>query len=172
MSYFPNVKVPIKNSANNAYQSDVVGNKTDDGGGDSLVSRSFINDKHEHSPAKVYPSQAVGIDVTKSDNPWELGDFAVVVPANTITDYFDIHSINFDNVPTNGVYEIVLYAGADSAEVEIGRTRFTRQLASSVEFESMFMSPICPPNTQIKAKLCGSNGAATTVVISIRYHTY
>jgi len=172
MSYVPNVPVPAQNSAANAFQSEVVGNKTDDENGNSAYSRGFKTDTHAHSAAKVYPTLAAGANVTKSATPWTLGAFAVIVPTNTIADPFDIHGLNFDSVPDNGTYEIVLYAGPDASEVEIGRVRFTRTAATDIELESPFMSPINAANAQIKAKLAGSNASATVVAISLRYHIY
>ena len=171
MSYFPNVPVPAPNSANNVYQSDVVGNKTDDENGTSIASRVYKTDHHDHSAAMVYPTMTVGVDVTKDVAPWTLGAFAVIAPAGAIGAEFDIHGLNFDSVPNAGTYEIVLYAGPDGGEVEIGRTRFTRQ-ASDVSTEVPFQTPITAAGSQIKAKLAGSNGNATTVPTSIRYHLY
>jgi hypothetical protein len=164
--------VPSVNSANNTLSSEVVGNKQDDGTGTSLFSQGYKADKHSHSPAKVYPTLAAGNTVTKSATPWTLGVFAVIVPANTITLAFDIHGINYDNIADNGIYEIVLYSGADGAEVEIGRTRFTRTSAGNRDSESLFHSNIVAANSQIKAKLAGSNAIATAIPLSVRYHTY
>jgi hypothetical protein len=172
MSYFPNVPVPAVNSADNVYQSDVVGNKGDDEDGSSLYAQNYKANRHVHSIARVYPTLAASIDVTKDVAPWTLGAFAVLVPAGTITSPFDIHGLNFGEVPNAGEYEIVIYAGADGAEVEVGRTRFARQGGNTVQLESPFQTPIIAANTQIKAKLAGSNGSATAVPTSIRYHTY
>jgi hypothetical protein len=164
--------VPTVDSAANSTEADVVGNKNDDENGSSLASKTFRSDKHQHSAAKVYPTLAAGATVTKSATPWTLGAFAVVVPTNTIAEEFDIHGINFDSVPDNGTFELVLYAGPNGSEVEIGRVSFTRVSASSTEFEVPFMCPLNSPNAQIKAKLAGSNSQATAAVLSIRYHVY
>lgn len=172
MSWIPNITVPAPNSPANTFQSDVVGNKSDDENGTSLASKTFRTDHHAHSPARVYPTLAAGSPVTKSAVAWTLGAFAVIVPAGTINGEFDIHGLNFDGVPDNGVYEIVLYSGPDGSEVEIGRTRFTRTGAGDIELEVPFMTPINAANSQIKAKLAGSNASATTVPFSIRYHIY
>lgn len=172
MSYFPNVPVPPINSADNTYQSDAVGNKSDDEDGSSLYARAYKTDRHDHSIARVYPTMADGVGVTKNAALWTLGNFAVLVPAGTIASPFDIHGLGFDSVPANGVYEVVIYAGPDGGEVEVGRTRFTRTAAGSIELEAPFQTPIIAAGSQIKAKLAGSNGAGTTVVVSIRYHLY
>lgn len=172
MSYFPNVPVPPVNSATDDFQSEVVGNKSDDEAGSSIYSRCYKTDTHDHSVCMVYPTMAAGAGVTKSGTPWTLGAFAVVIPAGVITDDFDVHGVNYDDIPTAGVYELVLYAGPNGGEVEVGRIRFTRTGTSAVETESPIQTPIIAANSQIKAKLAGSNGSTTTVVISLRYHVY
>ena len=171
-SYIPQVPVPPTNSPSNVFEADVVGNKTDDEQGSSAYSKVFRTDRHDHSAAMVYPSMTGGVAVTKDATPWTLGAFAVVIPAATIADAFDIHGINFDAFPTAGVYEIVLYSGPDGGEVEIGRARFTRLGTTEVAFESPFMCPIQSAGSQIKAKLAGSNASASVVTISLRMHTY
>jgi len=173
--YFPSINqipVPAPNSSANDWESDVVGNKLDDEQGSSLYSRGFKTDTHDHSVARVYPTMTAGATVTKSATPWTLGAFAVIVPAGTITGEFDVHGLNFDSVGDNGVYEIVLYAGPNGSEQEIGRTRFTRTAASDVELEVPFQTVINPAGSQIKAKLAGSNSSATAIPFSIRYHVY
>jgi hypothetical protein len=166
------IPVPAVNSVANVYQSDVIGNKSDDEDGSSLYSRAYKADLHDHSVAHVYPTMANGVSVTKNASPWTLGSFAVIIPAGTITNEFDIHGVGFDSVPDNGTFEVVLYAGADGGEVEIGRTRFTRTSPLTIELESPFQTPLVAANSQIKAKLAGSNSSASTVVMSVRYHTY
>ena len=195
MSYVPSalVPVPAQNSATNVNVSDVMGNKTDTSAGTSVVALekktdadvvtatgtvNTINtttardDKHFHSAAQVYPTLAAGVTVTKNNTAWVLGNYAVVVPANTIASTFDIHGINFDDITVAAVYELVLYSGADGAEVEIGRTRCTRTGTTAIATESPFMSAIVAANSQIKAKVAASNTGAGSVIISIRYHSY
>ena len=172
MSYFPNIPVPPANSAANVYQSDVVGNKSDDENGTSITSHVYKTDHHDHSVAMVYPSMAAGVNLTKDATPWTLGAFAVIVPAGAITGEFDIHGLNFDDVPNAGTYEIVLYAGPDGGEVEVGRTRFTRQGSNTTTLEVPFQTVINAAGTQIKAKLAGGNSNASNCPVSIRYHLY
>ena len=174
MSYVPSGQVPVpsQDSASNVNSSDVVGNKTDDEFGTSIAGRSNGLFEHAHMPAKVYPTMAAGVTVTKGVGSWVLGSFVVVVPANTITSPFDIHGINYDDVTAAGVYEIVLYSGADGSEVEIGRIRCTRTGTTAIATESPFMTVIVAANSQIKAKCAASQAGAGTVVVSLRYHTY
>ena len=174
-SYIPQVPVPDVNSTANAFESDVVGNKDDDEDGNSSYARVFKTDTHVHAASNVYPTLATGVTVTKAAASWGLasvGAFVVVVPTNTITDPFDIHGLNFENVPDNGTYEIILYAGPNGSEQEIGRARFTRTAASDIELEAPFQTVINAANTQIKAKMGGSNASASSATFSIRYHVY
>lgn len=163
--------VPTTNGTGNTYMSEVVGNKNDTTG-NSIYGMLYRANKHFHSASIVRPSMAAGVTVTKSATPWTLGAFATIVPTNSITAPFDIHSINFDSISANGVFEIVFYGGADGAEVEIGRTRFTRTTAADIANDSLFTTPVQAANTQIKAKLAGSSSGADTVVVSIRAHAY
>ena len=172
MSYFPNVPVPSSDSAGNVFASDVIGSKLDDEHGSSSFSKVFRTDAHAHSACMVYPSMSAGVNVTKNAAAWTLGAFAVIIPSNTISDSFDIHGINFDSVATNGIYEVVLYSGPDGSEVEICRTRITRTASSDIELEAAVQTPINAANSQIKAKLAGSNTSAAIVVMTVRYHLY
>ena len=121
--------VASTDDAGNTSLLQVVGSKADDEVGTSLYAKAYRLDRHDHSPAKCYPTLAPGVSVVKSATPYILGAFAVLVPANTIPDYFDIHGINFDDLPTAGVYELVLYAGPNGGEVEIGRTLYSSGLS-------------------------------------------
>ena len=171
---FTSVLVPVQsvNSTSNTNISDVIGNKSDDEFGTSIAGKVNGLFEHSHMASKCYPTMASGVTVTKGVGSWVLGAFAVVVPANTITSPFDIHGINFDDITAAGVYELVLYAGPDGSEVEIGRTRCTRTGTTAIATESPFMTVVNLANVQIKAKCAASQAGAGTVVISIRYHHY
>lgn len=164
--------IPSQNSTANAYPADVIGNKTDNALGNSLYSLAYKIHKHLHTASVVRPTMAAGVTVTKDAAAWTLGSFATIIPTGSVTAPFDIHSINFDSISANGTFEIVLYAGADGAEAEICRTRFTRTTAADIANDSPVMTAVQPANTQIKAKLAGSSSGADNVVISLRLHSY
>jgi hypothetical protein len=166
------IPVPAQNSANNAYIQDVVGNKTDTGAGDSIYSLLHIAEEHDHSASKVYPTLANTPDIDTPASIWTLGGFVEIVPANTITSIFDIHHINIEEVSTTGVYEVVLYSGLASSEVEIGRVRFAKTTNLAAVSSQPFQTIRLPANTRISAKSASSNSSSDTVGISIFYHTY
>lgn len=164
--------VPSKNSVNNAVMAEVVGQKTDDESGNSLYSLLHTNFEHFHSASKVYPTLANGITVTGAVGAWGLGAFVVIVPANTISSKFDIHHINVSAYNANDTFELVLYSGADGAEVEIGRVRFTRVSNVGSPPHIPFQSNLVSANSQIKAKIASQAGTSNTATVSIMYHIY
>jgi hypothetical protein len=172
MAYGPNIPVPSADSANNVYFTDVIGNKSDTHSGTSLAATSNLLRDHTHKPVKVYPTLADGVTVTGAAGAWGLGNFAVIVPDNTITSPFDIHFINVAAFNANDTFELVLYSGADASEVEIGRVRFTRITNVGAAPHIPFQTPINAANSQIKAKLASQAGTSNTATISIMYHTY
>jgi hypothetical protein len=127
---------------------------------------------HIHSAQKVYPTLANGVTVTGAAGAWALGAFAVLVPTNAIASPFDIHHINVAAYNASDTFELVLYAGANGAEVEIGRVRFSRISNVGAAPHVPMMTPINPANSQIKAKIASQNGTSNTATISIDYHTY
>jgi hypothetical protein len=164
--------VPAQNSADNLKARDVIGNKTDTHVGTSLYSLLETINEHIHSQVRCYPTLANGIVVTGAVAAWTLGAFAVVVPAGTITQDFDIHHINVAAYNANDTFELVLYKGADGAEVEIGRVRFTRTTNVGAPPHVPFQTAIIAANSQIKAKIASLNGTSNTATISIMYHHY
>lgn len=124
---------------------------------------------HFHSPSKVYPTLAAGVSVV-SGAAWTLGNFTEIIPANTITEKFDIHWVDVEDVTDDETYELVLYA----VETEIARIRFA---ADNPAGNRITTSPvpvqmeIQEANTQIQAKLA-SSGATETAIISVIYHEY
>lgn len=138
----------------------------------TLFGRAKRNDEHQHSVCKVYPTLANGVVVTGAAGAWALGAFVVIVPTNTITDAFDIHHINVAAYNSNDTFELVLYSGANGAEVECGRVRFTRTTNVGSPAHVPMQTPIIAANSQIKAKIASQNGTSNTATISIMYHTY
>lgn len=164
--------VPSQNSVNNLLPRDVIGNKTDNVSGNSIYSTEKSLNEHAHSPAKVYPTLANGVLITGAAGAWALGAFAVIIPTSTVTSIFDIHRIEVEAFSANDVYEIVLYSGADGAEVEVGRSRFTRLSNAGSSSPAYFQTALIAANSQIKAKISSAAGGSHTATISLGYHTY
>lgn len=79
-----------------------------------------------YNPVEVYPSGAAGATLVTADANWTLGAVGQVVPAATILNPFLLQTVTIETltgVAINGVYELVLYQGAEDAEV--ARVRFS-----------------------------------------------
>lgn len=112
---------------------------------------------------KVYPTLAAGVTVTGGAAAWELGVFATVVPALTITTSFIMDSVTVE-VPTAGaIGELVLYRGADDVEFARVRTTDNGLRFGFTAFEVL-------ANEKIRAKFASLAGGAQTAVVSIGYH--
>lgn len=165
--------VPSKNSADNVYTRDVIGNKTDNESGDSLYSKIYIAEKHVHGACKVAPTLATGITVTATTGAgaWTLGAFSSdIIAAGAVADPFDIHYINIESLSANTTYELVLYYGA--GDTEAGRVRFSRLNNNEAQNAVPFMSPLIPGGSRVRAKLATPADDGENCVISVYYHTY
>jgi len=165
------VTVPIADSADNVDWGDVIGNKTDTHLGSSIYSFAKLINEHIHTESLCYPTGAAGVVVTASNAaPWTLGNYAQIVPINTIASDFDIHFVNIEGANNNATYELVIYA----VTTEIGRIRFTTiDIANARLLPSLpFISPVQAANAQIQAKVMSSTGAADTITITLHYHIY
>jgi hypothetical protein len=166
------MNVPAIDSVANSVMRDVVGNKSDLHTGNSLYSLVNTINEHLHSQVRCYPTLSNGISVVTGLTPWALGSFAVIVPANTIPYDFDIHHINVASFGATDTCELVLYSGADGAELEIGRVRFTRLSNIGAPPHIPFQTAIIHANSQIKVKIANQSGSGATAVMSILYHYY
>jgi hypothetical protein len=175
MSYMPltALNIPSKNSLNNIVESDVIGNKTDDEIGDSIYSKLYIIGKHLHSKSKVYPTLASAKTINKvNTTSWGLDASTVeIIPANTITEIFDIHYINIGSISANDEYEILLFEGTVGNEVEIARGSFDRTVTVS-EGSLPIQTDLIPANTRISAKLTSLGANARNISVKLHYHEY
>lgn len=181
MSYTPldsvakeaTLNVPAQNSASNTNMSQVVGNKTDDEAGTSLMSRLYIISQHIHSAAKLYPTLANATTITKVNaTAWGLGALPTqIIPAGTILVPFDIHFINIGTISGNDEYEVHLFKGAAASEIEIARVSFDRTATLS-EGSCPCQTELLPANTRISAKLTSANNSSRNITVKLYYHEY
>lgn len=174
MTYLDPKKVPVvsQDSENNTYMQEVIGNKTDTYSGTSLFSNIKLIQEHLHSASNVYPTLADGITVTSSASEWTLGEFVEIIPASTISTDFDIHNVEVSAISDNDVYELVIYKGALSSEVEVGRVRFSKSTNQEGTTNQPFQTLLIGANSRVSAKVACAAGSSHTVTISLRYHTY
>jgi len=165
--------VPTADAVTSDTMAQTIGNKNDTHSRTSLYAKNHTLLEHNHSAAKVYPTMADGVLITSSDVDWTgLGDFAEIIPKDTITSDFDLHFVNVEAVSATAIYELVLYSSDASAETEVARVRFPKTTnqdgPQSVPVQTRLMSG----SSQIKAKLASNNAAADTATVSLFYHEY
>lgn len=134
-----------------------------------------------HSPSKCYPTLAAGVDVTATNagTTWTLGAVVEVVPKDTITSEFDIHSITIELADTATTYELVLYYDEldDGSDIECGRVRWTR-VGAQVKSDRIILRTSgpshikLPANSSVNAKVATPNDNGEVLTISIEYHEY
>lgn len=163
------IQAPGVDSVADTFMNEVIGNKSDSHAGSSLMGKITQLLEHVHTPSKVYPTLADGVQVDTDAAAWTLGAFTAIVPASTITDDFDIHHISIENISADGVYELVLYYGA--TDIECGRVRFTRTVLTEAVLNIPMRTNLIPANSQIRAKLA-SNSGNDDATISVFYHEY
>ncbi|GAG91975.1 unnamed protein product [marine sediment metagenome] len=148
-----------------------VGNNDDDHDGLTLFGRNEQLIEHVHSAQKVYPTLADGVTLTTAAGDWALGTFVQIIPADTVTEEWDIHEILVEDVDTKDkTYELVLYYGAD--DTECGRTRFSSSTNKGGVPNGDMQTILMPANARIRGQLAIEDGGSKTAKISLRYHTY
>ena len=172
--------VPSANSTDNAQVRDVIWNKTDNSFSNNLntdeISLMWYNKAwyyHIHSPAQLYPVLDDPITVTASANAWtDYGSWVEIIPANTITNTFDIHWVDIYDISANGNYVLQLWAWASGSEVVIWTVWFGRNAVQSQEWNVPIQIPPQPANNRIAARLSSSNANDDTCDVKLYYHEY
>jgi hypothetical protein len=171
MHYGEHEQPPTADGSGNISFREVIGNRDDDVTTTTLAGRTHSVEEHMHSASKCYPTEAAGTTVTAGAGAWNTGGALVqIVPADTITNKFDLHYVNVEDISAAGTYELVLYQGA--GDTEIGRIRWTKSAGLDPVLDRAIQTPIVPANARIRAKLISSNAAADTADISLHYHEY
>ena len=164
-----NLRVPPPNNILNEFINQLIGNRNDYNGTATIF--GFLHDmwEEQHACQLVYPSLAIGALITSHLNAYTLGDFAEVVPVNTITQGFHIHHLHILSPSANGDYEIRLYQGTS----KIGEATFSStDKKDDVEGLDIFTCH-CDANSQVQAKLASSNAAQeNTVRLKVWYHPH
>lgn len=127
---------------------------------------TVIIERSINSQGLVYPTGASGIAVYSGLEPWVLGDFVEVVPANVIEAAFSICRISIEDADNTTIYEIALYAGID----EVTRKRVNTK-KEKYSLELPVLTPVIPANSQIQARVMSEEGD-DMVTISIEYFCY
>jgi len=129
--------------------------------------------KHVHMPQWVYPFLADGVTLTADNTAYTLGSKVEVIPASTITDWFDIHWVIIEEVSANDRYCIELYSGEVGSEVLIAQLKVIKNTtAGSGVISIPVQVPKAQPNTRISAAAASKSGGGDTITISLAGHEY
>ena len=128
--------------------------------------------QHIHSPGKCYPTLASGVTITGHNTAWTLGNKTEVIPADTITNAFDLHFVNIEAASATDAYEIVVYGGTVGNEVEIGRVRAHKNSVQSGANNVPIQVAPQAANTRISVAIASSSGGGGTLTVSFFYHEY
>ncbi len=166
--------VPAKDSVDNDFIRDVVGNKTDGHTGTSIMSTVHTLEEHVHSIARVYPRLANPVQLQKDTGVWAAipSTKTEIIPAGTIGIDFDIHWFQVSSISANGNYIICLYQGGIGVETLIGEVSVSRTAVQSQEGSALITTPIVLANTRISAGISSSNNAQDSLLVKLMYHEY
>ena len=134
------------------------------------VSADLVSD-HIHGKQKVIPTQAAAITLLGTSTAWELGA-KVNIGTSVITEPFDFHYLNVESMGADNTFEIVIYEGATNSATEICRTRVTRTAAQLKSDSIPIMTPVLTSAKPTCGAVCQSSSSATSVSITLAYHTY
>lgn len=129
--------------------------------------------KHVHMPQWVYPFLADGATLTGDSSAYTLGSKVEIIPASTITKWFDIHWVIVEAVSANDVYCIELYSGEVASEVLIAQLKTVKSTTAGSGVVSMpIQIPRQAANTRISGACGSKSGGGDTITISLAGHEY
>jgi len=159
--------VPSVDSSANATIRDVIGNKLDTHASNSIYGR--LDELYDafQLERKVYPTMAAGAAIVSPAGVWTYGNYATIVPANTIANDFHILNVSIENSNVAaGVFQLELYKGG--ADDIITAVRFAMAGGFWGNMVYLIGSEEVEANSQVRARLASSVGAAT-ITVSIVY---
>jgi len=159
--------VPAQNSVLNLSWGDVIGNKTDTHEGDSIYARLDELYDHWQAERKVYPTLAAGATVVAPAGVWAYGNYATVVPINTIANDYHVTVVSVESCSVAaGVFQLELYKGAADDIITAVRFAVVGGFFGNQVYD--IGSEEVDANDQIRARVASSVGAAT-LTISVVY---
>jgi hypothetical protein len=166
------IAVPSPNSTANVTIADVIGNRLDTHASGSLYGRVQELYDYLNNERLCYPSLAAGASVVSANADWTYGSYAEVVPASTITSDYHIVAVSIEACDRNAVFQLELYKGASDDVVQA--VRFAVEGGFYGNQIYVLGSEEVDANSQVRARLASSNGAAeiATVAISIVYYEH
>ncbi len=161
------LRVAPPSSTGNETINQLIGNRDDNRNSETIYAALHDIWKGKHHGQKLYPNLAAAVTVTTHVDDWTLGNFAEIVPANTIAEEFHIHHLHISAPDANADYILVLYNGT----TELMRVSFSVTDKKSAIGGLDVVVPYCSANSQIQAKLANSrNGNADSVDVRLWYY--
>jgi hypothetical protein len=163
-------KVTPADSARNTTWGDVIGSKLDTYEGDSLYSQIMKVLPNVRSERLVYPTLAAGATVVSANTDWTYGNYATVIPINTVVNPFHILALSIESCDRNAVFQLELYKGA--ADDIVTGVRFAVEGGFFGNQVYVVGSEQVDANSQIRARIASSDGTAliATITLSVVYY--
>lgn len=135
----------------------------------TLVQAIFDGSENER---RVYPTLANGATIVSANADWAYGAYATVVPASVITSDYQVLALSIESCNRNAVYQLELYKGGGDDIVTA--VRFAVEGGFFGNQVYVIGSERVDANSQIRARLASSNGAAeiATIAMSIVYYVH
>ena len=120
----------------------------------------------------LYPYLASGVAVASANADWVFGPYAVVVPANAITNRYHVLGICLCACDQDACFMLELYQGDDDALV--GTVAFAVKGGFWGNAVYPLYACIVPANERLRARLASSNGsgAVATARVYVMYHLH
>ena len=151
---------------------DVTGATDDEHDAVSLFGQNEQILEHIHGKMFAIPTLAAGVTVSSCVAAWTLGAKINLV-TSVIAEPFDFHFLNLEDIADADVHELHIFKGATTgAGTAICFARFTKTAQVDTQTAVPIMSPLLAANQKTFVRLANLAAAASTVTISINYHTY
>ena len=132
--------------------------------------------KHIHNPSYVYPNDCTLVDAVTSATENTFGDFAELIPANGITESFDIHWANIASISANGTYVVEMHEVSNDDLQEsiryLGSFSISRLDNFSRSFSKYTQIPVVEENKRIGVRAKKRGAGAGTISFNVEYHDY
>ena len=130
---------------------------------------NLVHEQISNEFTSVYPTLAAAVFVLSSAVAWTQGNYAEVVPVNTIKTGFFITGIVINNMVIDSEYEVDIATGAGGSEVVIATVTHE---TNDTNLSSVI--PINPPikipsNTRVSTRCATENAAGDTCTIKVMY---
>lgn len=125
------------------------------------VMRSITNTSY------CYPTLSNGVLLTTNESAWTPSNYIEVIPVNTITSDYRLHSVIIEATSNGGCYQLDFYKGTIGNEVHIGSVRISG--IAEIKGDVNIRTECIEANSRVTCKVSHSIGNET-ITISLGYH--